>query len=344
MKLLKILGIFILLILILFLFSKFYLPHFLSYSKPVDSKNFLIEAWISSYEIEQAIADYGILPESHFYIVGFLYPKLEVKQTGNNQPFTSSEKKENKGIWLYANSALNFLLPPNLNLNSGDTIQFTVTAKGQKSANYYAYFNLIINGECIVGAFSHEDYQQYSIDWIVPEEGLKTCYIKFNNDLVVHNSDRNLNIQSVKIDNNLFTADIENTTITRELNNLTSGFSSQAEEVGNYLQQLGIDQKQITTVNFEPVQSNQTLAAAEKFNKYLSESPLSAINVITSDIHSRRTWLTYQRVFGTQTNVGVLYYPSSRKEKSQKNKDNFELYYIIDEYLAYFVNYFLLSF
>lgn len=344
MKLIKLLGVFILSILILFLLSKFYLPHFLSYQKTVDSKNFLIEAWISSYEIEQAVADYGRSPESHFYIVGFLYPKLEVKQTVVDKSFSPTEKKGNKGIWLYANSSLNYKLPSNLNFPAGDTIQIIVTARGQESANYFAYFNLVINGKCIGGAFSQEDYQQYTFAWVVPEEGLNTCCIKFNNDLVVNNSDRNLNIKSIDIDSCLLIAETQNTTISRDLNNLTAGFGSQAEEVGNYMQQLGVDRNQITIINFEQAQRNQTLAAAERFNDYIAKSSLSAFNVITSDIHSRRTWFTYQRILGKQTKVGVLYYPCSRTDKSKKQGQFSEFYYIMDEFVAYFVNWFILTF
>lgn len=344
MKYFKPLVAIIFLILILFLLSKFYLPHFLSYKKHLESSNFLIEAWISSFEIEQAVADYRKYPESHFYIVGSLYPDLEIKQSRNDEFYESNEKKGNEGIWLYANSALNFLLPTELNLPKLDTVQIIVTAKGQEAGSYFAYFNLILNGECIGGAFSQKDYRQYVFNWIVPEEGLETCYVKFNNDLVVNNSDRNLNVESIGVDRHLLIADKGNTTIDRDLNNLTSGFGSQAEEAGNYLQQLGIDQKQITIINFKPAQRNQTLAAAKKFKYYISKSSISAINVITSNIHSRRTWLTYQRILSKETKVGVLYYSYPIPERIKELRKYPDLYYIMDEYLAYFANWIVLTF
>lgn len=306
--------------------------------------NLLIEAWISSYEIEQAVMDYGNNANSHFYIVGYQYPKLEPElKKAVNQDLTS-ESTNNPGVWLYANSSLEFALPTELKLIQGDTIQIIVTAKGQETANHFAYFNLVLNGNCIGGKFTQTLYQEYVFDWIVPDEGLKTCYVKFNNDLVVNNKDRNLNVQSVTIDNHLLIAGKSNTTLVRDLNNLTSGFASQAEEVGNYIQQLGIDPKRITTVNFLPVQSNQTRAAAEKFNEFNFLSPLEAINVVTSDIHSRRTWLTYHKIIGKQTNVGVIYYPTDGVGKAISSKKHTELFYVIDEFLAYFVNWLLLTF
>lgn len=344
MKKLRLFGFVVFILLILFLLAKFYLPHFLSYKKPVDSKNFLIEAWISSYEIEQAVLDYGYDADSRFYIVGYQYPKLEPKWEKTINPDSTSERTNNQGVWLYANSSLGFVLPTELGLFQGNTIQIIVTAKGQETANQFAYFNLVINGKCIGGEFTQTDYLEYAFDWVLSEEGLKTCYIKFNNDLVVNNKDRNLNIKSVKIGNHLLIAEKNNTTLVRDLNNLTSGFTSQAEEIGNYIQQLGIDPKQITIVNFLPVQSNQTRAAAEKFSDFNSLSPLVAINVITSDIHSRRTWLTYHKIIGNQTNVGVLYYPTSGVGKVDVSKKHSELFYVIDEFLAYFVNWLLLIF
>lgn len=344
MKRLRFLGIFLISILILFLMSKFYLPHFLSYKKPVESKNFLIEAWISSYEIEQAVMDYGNNPDSRFYIVGYQYPKLEPEWNNTTNPTITSERTNNPGVWLYANSSLGFSLPSEFSLIQGNTMQIIVTAKGQETANHFAYFNLVINGKCIGGEFTKAHYQEYAFDWVLSEEGLKTCYIKFNNDLVVNNNDRNLNVQSVKIANHLLIAEKSNTNLVRDLNNLTSGFTSQAEEVGYYVQQLGIDPKQITIVDFKPVQSNQTRAAAEEFNDFNSPSPLVAINVITSDIHSRRTWLTYHKIIGNQTNVGVLYYPTIGVGKIDASKKHTEFFYVIDEFLAYFVNWLLLTF
>ncbi len=344
MKQLRLLGFVIFILLILFLLSKFYLPHFLSYKKPVDSNNFLIEAWISSYEIEQAVTDYGRDPDSRFYIVGYLYPELEPERTEAVKVDLPVEKDNSNGIWLYANSSLGFFLHADMNLPFGDTIKIIVTAKGHEAANHFAYFNLIINGKCIGGAFSQADYQKYSFDWIVPEEGTETCYIKFNNDLVANNSDRNLNVQSIQFRDNLLIANTNSTCLVRDLNNLTSGFSSQAEEVGNYLLKLGIDQNQITIINFSAVQRNQTLAAAEKFNEYIAKNLLPSINVITTDIHSRRTWLTYNRIIGKQTNVGVLYYPAPNPEKIKGSKKYPDLFYLVDEFLAYFANWFILTF
>lgn len=344
MKHIKKLGFVIFFLLILFLISKYYLPQFLSYKKPVDSKNFLIEAWISYHEIEQAIIDYGNDPSSHFYIVGHMYPEIEPQRVQINQAGTELDENENTGIWLYANSSLSFELPSNLNYENGDTVKINVTAKGQESENRFAYFNVVINGECIGGAFSQINYQEYVFDWINSEEGIKTCYIKFNNDLMSNTSDRNLNIKSIKIDNKLLLANKGNTVYGRDLNNLTSGFQSQAEEVGNYLQNLGVDQKQISIINFEPVARNQTMAAAEKFKEYISSVSITDINVISSDIHSRRTWFTYQRIIGKQTQVGVLYYSSPNPEKIKALKKYPDLYYTMDEFLAYFVNWIKLTF
>jgi len=342
MKKLRLFGFVVFILLILFLLAKFYLPHFLSYKKPVDSNNFLIEAWISSWEIEQAVREYGHDPDSRFYIVGYMYPELVPKRLELNQSGAELDNNNNNGIWLYANSSLGFSIPGNLSSISGDTVKIIVTARGQEAANRFAYFNVVINGECIGGAFSENEYQDYSFDWIVSDEGLKTFNIKFNNDLVINNTDRNLNIKSVLIGNHLLTANKNCTTLLRDLNNLTSGFATQAEEMQDYLLQLGIDENQITIINFERVKRNQTLAAAEKFHDFIASVSLPSINVITTDIHSRRTWFTYHRIIGKQTRVGVLCYPAIDPGKIKTSYT--DLFYVIDEFLSYFANWVQLTF
>lgn len=344
MKPLKLIGSAIFILLFLFLITKFYLPHFLSYQKPVDSKNFLIEAWISSWEMEQAVKDFGQDPESRFYIIGYLYPKFEPRRAKSNRVNLQEETKNNNGIWLYTNSSLGFSLPSDLKFHTGDSIKIVVTTRGQKASSRFPYYNVVINGECIGGTFTQTDYTEYSFNWIVQKEGLNTLYIKFNNDLKANNSDRNLNVKSVQVGSHLLMANSNKSIIVRDLNNLTSGFGSQAEEIQNYLIQLGVDQEHISIINFERAQRNQTLAAALKFNEYLATDSLHAINVISTDIHSRRTWITYQRIIGKETDVGILFYPSRDQKRVNGITNAEEMYHISEEFLSYLANWFLLTF
>ncbi|MFM7579435.1 MAG: YdcF family protein, partial [Microcystaceae cyanobacterium] len=41
-----------------------------------------------------------------------------------------------------------------------------------------------------------------------------------------------------------------------------------------------------------------------------SSPPIQAINLYSSDVHSRRSWLIYQRILSPQFSVGILSFPS----------------------------------
>ncbi len=68
----------------------------------------------------------------------------------------------------------------------------------------------------------------------------------------------------------------------------------------------GVNEKKIIAVH-SSVLKNRTFAAAQSLKAYLAENELkiNGINIITKDIHSKRTYLTFRKVFGNSLKIGV---------------------------------------
>jgi hypothetical protein len=77
-------------------------------------------------------------------------------------------------------------------------------------------------------------------------------------------------------------------------------------------QNLGLAPDKIVAIPSSRVQKDRTAASAKAVKKWLltSSLPIQAINLYSSDVHSRRSWLIYQRILSPQFSVGILSFPS----------------------------------
>ncbi len=225
-----------------------------------------------------------------------------------------------------------------------DNLVISIRAKGSESAGFFAHFNVVINGNFCGGAFSKATDSVFLFVVKQPAEGLQSIVVHFDNDLVHQNHDRNLNIISVRVGETEIDANDQSTLLIKDDGKYSSGFDSQAGEMKNYLVQLGISPEKITTISFEPVMRNQTLAAARAFKASSSLNEISSANIVSSGLHSRRTWLTYKRVLGKETQVGVINFEQSDYRKGTREDNILQFQHLIDEAFSYLFNWIYLTF
>lgn len=74
---------------------------------------------------------------------------------------------------------------------------------------------------------------------------------------------------------------------------------------------LGFDPQKIQPVPTPPAERDRTLTSAIEVKKWLAQNNYTpqGINVYTVDVHSRRTWLLYRRVFAPEIRVGIISHP-----------------------------------
>ena len=122
------------------------------------------------------------------------------------------------------------------------------------------------------------------------------------------------------------------------------GFESEAELTAQYLRAIGVDDSKISTISFSSGNSMQTLSAAKVFSNWLKENKCTEINLVSSGVHSRRTWFTYNKIVGDHTEVGIICINKLKYDKNNWWKSFEGIWYVIDEYISYFFNWVVLSF
>lgn len=320
----------------------FYLPGFLSVDKPVETKNILVEAWISSYEIEQAVERFDPEPGALLLITGRIFPEAD----GPEWPAVDRGQDDHgkQGTWLFANSSLDFRIPGELQADLPDTVIIKVQAAGQEAAGRFAFFNLAVNRKSLGGRFTQKELSEYEFFWIRGGQPVNSLHIRFLNDLKMAGSDRNLLVKTVSVNGVLIPADRLNTRITREMNASTTGFDSQAGEVEAYIRAMGVSGDKIRSIEFIPPERNLTRAAAERFREYAIQNNLQAFNVVSSGIHCRRTWITYKKINRDIARAGILNFNADdRKTISEYSDQPYECH-LAEESAAYLVNWLQLTF
>lgn len=204
-----------------------------------------------------------------------------------------------------------------------------------KKNSVFAHFNLAFNGTLVGNTFVNDSLQEYLFEVKTgkPENSFLTIF--FDNDCHTNNERRNLYIESIGINHKLFPIHESFTLITRAKNLLTTGFNSEAEETKQYIQALGIDPKIIEIIEFEQAENNQTLVAALLVKGWLKGGSTKNLNVSSSGLHGRRTYMTYKKILGDDISVGIINADIEIVNRSNWYRSNLGIKVMIDEFFSY---------
>ncbi len=329
-------GLFLLLLATVILTLYLAMPPFLALDRPVDSRNVLVEAWVPASEMENAVRTLAQDPGIDFFVVGRAYPPFHPDDLPPWPSGEASGKEDARaGVWLYANSSLEFRLPGSVTAVLKDTVTLVLSVRGQAASGFGAHFRLVVNGRAVMGGFAGEDPEEQSCTWISHGEPMRSVFVRFNNDLKADTADRNLMVLALVIDGNRIVANQATTRITRDMNSGTTGFRSQAAETADYLVGIGISPGRVHAVDFHAPERNLTLASAHAFREYSGNTGIGSFNVVSSGLHCRRTWLSYRKTFGGEARVGVLnFHPNGYTRKSEFGNRPFALS-LADEFISY---------
>ncbi len=89
---------------------------------------------------------------------------------------------------------------------------------------------------------------------------------------------------------------------------LSSKKSSVAENSAAKIRELGFDEQNLISVPGPSTKRHHTLKAALAFQTWLQDSklPIKGVNVITIDLHARKSYTLYKRTLGNDMDVGVI--------------------------------------
>lgn len=91
-----------------------------------------------------------------------------------------------------------------------------------------------------------------------------------------------------------------------------SQYQNYAQLAAATLIALGIPQDKIIPIPAPATKINRTGMAAKTVNNWLTNSNLKikSINIYSYDVHTRRSWLLYQKMLSNDLKVGAIAYPS----------------------------------
>ena len=116
-----------------------------------------------------------------------------------------------------------------------------------------------------------------------------------------------------------------------------SEYQNYAQLSAATLTKLGFDPQKIAVVPTPQVQRDRTLTSAIAVKQWLTKQNLdiTGINIYSSGVHSRRSWLLYKKVFEPTIQVGVISHPPTSYDANAWWQSSEGVKTIISEAIAY---------
>lgn len=284
-----------------------YISGYLSKSEPAKADILLVEGWLPDYSLKMAYDEFQKKEYKH------------IITTGINSFMAYYNVYGNGNLIFYTMD--NF---PGLMAEGPHSIE--VDAYGSLEGENRAHFNVFINDSLAGDFFAEKQKKMYKVNWGKNLNDIDSITIQFTNDGMGDYGDRNLFIKELRIDHKL-TIPYLNNTVYQLLKaygrgRIVNNEISSAVLAKDWLISLGIDSSMITAVPARIVRVNRTLTSALAFRDWLTtnNSNFQGINIISMGTHSRRTWMTYNKILNEKYKIGIISLPDNRNTNSPVRK------------------------
>lgn len=310
---------------------------FLSVRAPVNSPNYLFEGWLNPVDFEQGALLMKEIPDARVFIVGQTYEAVPLDRM-KKDPLTTNKM----GVVMMTNSCL-VIRPEYLDWRRDlDSVDVVIRMQGGAADGIFAHAHLVADGKIVNSFFSTSAMEEYRT--VLPAgRGLNSLSLYYDNDYAKVNEGRYLIVQSIALGGEELELDSGSVVFTYSEHRNYTGFKSAAAHGRAYLGNLGIDTNRIEVIEFEKGRINQTLAGAKAFAVWPGAGAIRSLNVVSKDIHSRRSRMTYSKVLG-DVEVGVLYFVKDPTEARPPERWWTPYLLRVDEVLSYLGNWFYLTF
>jgi Ca-dependent carbohydrate-binding module xylan-binding len=281
-----------------------YLSGYLSKSEQVKGNILIVEGWLPDYALRMAEEEYrkngyeyiittGLKSVPEYYLVaenGYLIFYPRDKLSGLNQPGNHSVE---------------------------------INAYSELDGVNRAHFNVYVNDSLKADFLAEKRKKNYNISWKGNLSRIDSILIEFTNDALGDFGDRNLYVKEIVIDHKIKIPyngnsdyDIGKLNGIRRVKN---NFNSSAEFARNRLLSLGLDSSSVIAVPARKVQINRTLTSALAFRDWLNSTSIKikGINIISLGTHSRRTWMTYNKILNEKYGIGIIALPDIKYNNSR---------------------------
>ena len=292
--------IFIVFVLLIFLITNF---NFLK--KKEREKNaevLVVEGWLPDYALKQAIQEYNSHNYEFLVTSGVEIPPEYFMPEDGNTLMLDYRAVRDKSNEKYITSV-------------------SVRLSGTKADHQYAHFSVFVNNIKIGNAYSHRKLKQYNFHLKIRRDTVNRIFVVFDNDKYSSFRDRNLSVNAILVNKRIFPARSKYTFFRERPDEkgkfFRTDFYSYATLCANRLRILGFRDSIYPTPAIA-YNKNRTYNSAQAVKKWYNNHFCHSvpINIITLDIHSRRTWLTYKSVFGKNTKIGIIPVPEKTEQKT----------------------------
>lgn len=266
---------------------------FLSKYEKVDADVLIIEGWLSYNDLEYAVSEFSNGKYEYIFTTG-------LKSTREYYNVNTD------GFLIFYTGGKS--LQPVKNV--------AVRASSELEGEHAAHFKIWINDRVVAGYHADKRRRLYSAPW--NGSPVDSVMIEFDNDVMGDFGDRNLFVKEIILNDDVRIPFLNNTVYdiskldnkNRIINNMTSN----SELTAKRLLSMGIDTSRVVAIPGERARVNRTLTSALAVRDWLAENDfkVKGINILSSGTHSRRTWMTFDRILDKSVNIGVIALPDSK--------------------------------
>lgn len=212
----------------------------------------------------------------------------------------------------------------------------TVNAYSEHDITNASHFKLWVNDKNVNACYVINTPLSYNDTWEGRLCDIDSLTIQFDNDGMGVYGDRNLYIKDIVIDDTIFIPYMLHSKYDfgklDGINCVNNNYTSLAEQARSIMIAYGVHPSQIIAVTGHKKKINRTLSSALAVREWIKETGYKpkSINVVSSGIHSRRTWRTYKSILGNSIPVGIV----SIDDNTSNFIGNHKLFKIVRELAA----------
>lgn len=296
----KLRSVLLLLFISLILFAFFKAYDFMAIDRPSKPEILVVEGWLPESALDQAKEVFLNQGYKKLITTGFPY---------------------NQGFMMGSGGKMEFDVR-SLETSSDSIYEITIQIRGTKAKGEYAHIRVYSDSLELAETFTTGKKRDYHFK---VKLGSPPCIImvEFDNDDYTRCNDRNLFFYSITVNGQLFPADNENVSYYGKSNGIyfLRQFltDNSALNAANYLIKEGIADTLITAVVSVAKIKSRTYTSALDLKKWLSENGFSdhpSLTILTQGLHSRRSYISFRKAFGSTAEIGIKALPDPEITRS----------------------------
>lgn len=275
------------------------LYEFMAPTRRIPASVLVVEGWLPEYALEEAIEEF---------------------RQGGYQTILTTGGRLYDDYRMFVGGTLLFSWPDST-YQVSETDSVIVEAAGSQIDTTFAHFVVLVNGKKAGEAYTKSQMKHYRFALPPGTDVVQSVMIRYDNDAVVDNDDRDLYVLSVRVGRRRVKSISEGVWYDRgKLDGkqlLVTANNTYAESAAARLWQLGMDSAAVIPLPSEAINVHRTYNSAAALKPWLQKHRIRSINVFSQGAHARRTWITYERAMGDAVQTGIIATPDERYDAAR---------------------------